>query len=423
MTSADSPRRIVRRLAIGQLVTAVGDGAVLATSAIYFTSAVHLASIEVGVGLAIGAFTGLVTSVPLGAFADRIGLNRAIILFCGIAMLGLLLFATAHTAVTYAIASATYTMGTSNIGATRQALVAASLASEERVKARGLLHATLNLGLGLGSIVGALALLIGRDEMFTTIFIADAALFAAAALIYLSLPAPAIAPTLGRTSAWPVLRDGRYVGLTLLVAVTECRMSIINVILPLWIVSLAGAPPWLSAAVLLVNTVIVVAIQVPVSARVHDSRTARLALIAAGVCLVIACTAFGVLGLFPPGAMVAVALVGAVALTVGEVISSSGAWHYGFSLAPDTDHGQYQAMFTSSMTLARMMGTLLMLPLVAATGLTGWLILGGVILLASLAIPLLDREGRGRAAVGAAGRGSGATAFVTAPDPTVGEVG
>ena len=104
MTTAEKSDRLTRRgvptdptlrvLAVATLVNTIGNGALMTTSALYFTHVVGLAPTQVGAALAVAAAVGLFCQVPLGHVGDVRG-PREVLLWltaaAGVATLGLLL--------------------------------------------------------------------------------------------------------------------------------------------------------------------------------------------------------------------------------------------------------------------------------------------------------------------------------------------
>ena len=86
----------VRSLALVTLVNTTGNGIFFTLSALYFTRIVGLSIAEVGLGLGIAAFVGLLAGVPVGHLADRRGPREVMVaLLLVVAVLAfLLLFVT-----------------------------------------------------------------------------------------------------------------------------------------------------------------------------------------------------------------------------------------------------------------------------------------------------------------------------------------
>lgn len=73
-------------------------------------------------------------------------------------------------------------------------------------------------------------------------------------------------------------------------------------------------------------------------------------------------------------------------LVVAEMLHSAGSWQIGFDLAPADRIGEYQGLFGTGVTVARTLGPLLLTALLVDWGSPGWLLLGGMILVASYAM-------------------------------------
>jgi hypothetical protein len=103
-------------------------------------------------------------------------------------------------------------------------------------------------------------------------------------------------------------------------------------------------------------------------------------------------------------------LLAAAALqVVGEMMQSAGAWEISFALAPDHQQCLYQGFFGTGTAVARMLGPVLLTTLIIGWGTVGWLLLGGLFLLAGLvngpvvrwAVARRPAAGQGVAAAGA----------------------
>src|SRR4051794_1805210 len=104
MTTVPETERLTRRgvptdptlrvLAVATLVNTMGNGALLTTSALYFTHVIGLAPTQVGAALAVAAAVALFCQVPLGHLGDVRGPREVLVVLtaaAGVATLGLLL--------------------------------------------------------------------------------------------------------------------------------------------------------------------------------------------------------------------------------------------------------------------------------------------------------------------------------------------
>src|SRR5690242_20371862 len=67
------PAGPLRRLAIGTLASAVGNGAWFTSWAIFLTRSIGLRPAEVGIGMTIAGACGVIAATPLGWLGDRVG--------------------------------------------------------------------------------------------------------------------------------------------------------------------------------------------------------------------------------------------------------------------------------------------------------------------------------------------------------------
>jgi MFS family permease len=386
---------LVRRVRLAQFAGSTVDGAVLATAVLYFSTRVGVSPATIGVVLAVAATCALVLSVPIGLLADAVGLVRAGVALSALVAVALGVYAVAGNVWTYAVGAVCFAVAQAGIGAVRQAIVAAAVPPEHRVRSRAVLHTLLNAGMGLGTVWGAVVLGFDAPGLFVTTFGLGAAAALGCAVLFAGLPHGADTGSAARRPGLTALTDTRFVLVTVLSALLQLTMPVLSVILPLWVSTRTGAPQWVAAVALALNTVLVMAGQTPWAARVTTDATARRSAACAGVSLLVACALVGAAG-GASSALTATALVlcGVTALTLGEISAGAATWYAAFRAVPDHAHGQYQAVFGMAASLARIVGPSVALPLVLAAGSRGWLALGGVMAVAAAALAIIvNRHG------------------------------
>src|SRR4051812_7628073 len=140
MTTPSPGRTPLGRLFVAQVVTSVGDGAVLTTATLYFAVIVGFGEQLVGLALASGALAGLLLSVPIGMLADRIGLARAAAGLSAISATAMVLFAIAAHPPTYVVGAVLFGIAQASLAPMRQAIAASQLPLDGRVRMRAVLH-------------------------------------------------------------------------------------------------------------------------------------------------------------------------------------------------------------------------------------------------------------------------------------------
>lgn len=386
----------MRRIVASQLIGSTVDGIALSTAVLYFSIHVGLPAATIGLVLAIGAGLALVTSVPIGMLADAIGLRTAGIGLSAVAALALVFYALADGLPLYVAGACCFLVAQSALNAIRQALVAAATEPAQRIRARAVVYTVMNAGLGLGTVIGTVVLVIDTHWISITVFYVGAALALVAGVMFVTLPRPVREPSVAaaRRPGVVALRDRRFMIATGLSAVLGLNMPVLTVLLPLWISTRTGAPEWIAAVGFGLNTLLVLLFQTRASAMLTSDRMAARFAAVAAVSFPLACILVGAAALAPAAPSAVVVLIAIVVLTAGEILGGLATWHLAFRDTPADLQGQYQGTFAMASSLARILGPLLALPLVLALGLTGWTLLGAVFASACVGLVLLARAGR-----------------------------
>ncbi|WP_410611620.1 MFS transporter [Amycolatopsis sp. lyj-109] len=381
-------RQAGRLLAAAQLAGSLGDGAFLTCSVLFFTRVVGLTPAQVGLGLTLGWAVGSVAGVPLGHLADRHGARGSAVLLALATAMSILAFLVVRSPVAFTLAACVYGSCQTGQAAVRQALLAALADPERRTRIRAHLQSAGNAGLAVGAGLGGLALSADTASAYLTVFVLDAAAFVVTAALLRALPAvpPAASPRPGAPKS-AVLRDRPYALVTLLNAILLLRMPLLSVAIPLWIVERTAAPGWTVSALFVLNTVVVVVLQVRVAGRLGSLDSAARMVRRSGVVLLASCVAFALSALgTSPAVAFAVLVVGALVQVLGEMLQSAGSWEIGFALSPADKQGEYQGFFGSGTSVARAIGPVLLSTVVIGWGFVGWLLMGAVFLAAGWAM-------------------------------------
>ena len=156
-------------------VQTLGRGLTLPFTIIYLHEVRGISLDLAGALMAFIAVVALVVTGPGGALTDRIGARRMLLCSTTAQLVGcvVLAFATTPAAVVVAFALLGFNFGVS--WPAFNALVAAVTTGATRVQYFGINFALVNLGIGLGGVVGGLYVDVARPGTFTTIFLVDAA--------------------------------------------------------------------------------------------------------------------------------------------------------------------------------------------------------------------------------------------------------
>src|SRR5690606_29522919 len=108
----------------------------------------------------------------------------------------------------------------------------------------------------------------------------------------------------------------------------------------------------------IVNTVLVIALQVPLSRGTHDLRRAGNVTAVAGVLMALGCVLYGAAAGTSLLATVVLLIAASVLHALSEVLSQAGAWGLSFELADPRRPGAYQGMYSMAFAIAAMVGPL-----------------------------------------------------------------
>ncbi|MFE1907307.1 MFS transporter [Streptomyces gardneri] len=376
-----------RRMLVIGFIDKCGTGLWSTAMALYFTYVTGLGLGQVGLLIAVSGAVGIAGAPLGGRLADRFPLVRVIIgtqLLRAAALLALLATDDYPLLVLISAVGALPDRATNVL----TKLYAARVAGPDRVRYQAINRTTSNLGWTLGGLGAAAALAVGSTTAFQLLLVGDALSYLVMAALTLRCSEPP-APTPSRvvatfTDATPTTkpaspwRDRGFLAFTAGDGVFFLHDSILQVALPLWIVHATDAPVGLAPLLLVLNSVLVVIFQVPLSRFGATTEAARglytplAALFAIGT-LAVAASALG-----GPTLSVTALVTAAVVLTFAEMIHTIASWEISVALAPGEAQGAYLGVHGLAQSTQRFAGPLLMTGLVA-TGPFGWPFLGAAL--------------------------------------------
>lgn len=377
----------VRRLALATLVNTTGLGIFFTLSALYFTRIVGFSVLEVGTGLSIAGGVALFAGIPLGHLADRRGAREVqVALLVLTTLLSALYLLVDQWWQFVAVATAVAVMDRGS-GAVRGALIAGLVQGAGRSTTKAYLRSVTNVGLTLGTGVAAVALHFDTRQAYLSVLYLDVATYAVCAALMLRVPHVPPRPAAEALHMLHALRDLPFVAVAAVSSVLTMHYWILELALPLWVVNHTDAPRATVAVLLVVNTVVVVLFQVAVARRVGTVQAGIRATLLSGVLFLVACAVFGLSAGVPATLAVALLGLGALVHVLGELCQASASFVFGFELPPDEAMGQYQGVWGMTFSVSSFAAPTAMALLPLALGLTGWLILGGILCAAALATP------------------------------------
>lgn len=393
-----------RLLTFITMVMSLGQGLWMAINAIYAVTVVHLTPSQLGISVSVAAAIVLVVSIPLGHLADRAG-PRTVQMWSFLVLTPLtagLLFVTDFW--TYLVVVSAQAIAYRSGRSARKAMIAGLIPSDDRVRVLALVRAASNVSVSVGACLAGLVLAIGSRAGYQGAVVFTALCFLITGLLTAKEPAvPPVPASAGPALA--VLRDRPFLTFTALDGLLTTHGLLLDVVLPLWVLHHTGAPRWMSAAILLVNTIFVVAVQARAARGTDDPRSAARASLQGAGCVAAACLVFALTsgaGLLPA---VLLLFAGALVHALGEVRQAAGSWAIAFDLAPDHAQGQYQGTHAMGADLGKMLAPAVFTWLVLVHGALGWVVLAVVFAVLGAAMPAVVAQGLRLRAAAAAGPG------------------
>jgi len=386
------PTPLARRLSVQSVLFAVGEGTFLTGSAVFFTQSVGLSAAQVGLGLTIAGVVSFFFAVPLGKLADRVGPKRmwAMGSFSSAALYACwpLIDGLAAYIAMMIVLELVGTAGWSGRGAYTLDV----FPREERVQSQAFMRAALNIGFTGGAAIGGLALAFNNDDVVRAVPLLTAAILLANSVYITRLPdaehdaapaAPAAAGA-GAVVSAGALRNRGFLALNACDGVLGTNQVLLNVVIPLWLVQETDAPRVLLAWLFGTNTVMAVLLQVAAARGVNSvGASLRAARISAGFfvlsCLIVLVT-HDTIG----WVTILLVWVGHMTVTGAELFQSAAHWGFLAELSDPDRRGEYQGAAQLGGTVGSVWAPALYTFLAIEWGTPGWLLIGGIVMVATL---------------------------------------
>jgi MFS family permease len=391
LRQARPPSKLAGRLSIQSLLFALGEGTFMTGSAVFFTQIVGLSAAQVGLGLTLAGIAAFLAALPMGKLVDRFGPKR----MWAVSAVGQAAMFSVWPFITDFRGYVVMAVGMEVIGALGQAAHGAytidALPPDERVKSRAYMYSALNVGFTLGSLLGGIALAFRSNDVLHALPWFTAAVFLVNATAVTRLPKAAHdmrTPTERKVKVpgpGP-LRNVGWILTTFFSGVFWTNQVLLNVVIPLWLVEQTDAPRVLLALLFATNTVMCIFLPMAAARGVTGVSTALRAIRLSSVFFVISCLI--TLATHDTVGWVTIALVwlGHVTVTGAELYLSAASWTFEAELMDPRQRGAYQGVAEMSSTLGKVWAPAVFTFLAMNWGATGWLVIAGVIVVATIGI-------------------------------------
>ena len=343
------PSRDGRLIVAAVIAYATGSGLYLAGGTVFFLRGIHLSDAQLGLGLTIGGLAGFVTTVPVCMLATRFGplrLLRMLQVWRGATLAAL---AFADNFYTFALFVSLFLVSQGPVLPMAQLVVAGVVGDRDQTRSLGVLGSVSNVGISVGAIVAAPFLGLGSLWTYRIILLLGGLCCLASAGLYGLLKSKA-AERAYTGARWlsglaPVARDRRYLALTVVSGLLYRHTVLHSVGLPLWLVQSTDAPTGLLSALVTLNTVLAILLQVHVTRRIRDSRDGAIALRYAAFSLA-AFSAVLIVSTHSHSLLtIGLLALATVLLTGGELLQGAGSWELSYRQAPPALRTEYLSVF------------------------------------------------------------------------------
>jgi MFS family permease len=378
----------LRTLTKSTLANTIGNGLYYTVEVIFFTRSVGLSVHRVALGLGLAAVVGILVSIPAGHQSDRWDPRFIVAIAAAGDGAVMACFTLVHSFFAFLILSMVGGAFAGAGGASRSVLLGRFGQGEDRVRIRAYQRAVTNFGMSFGIALSGIGLAIDTRSAYVAMVLGNAVTFVAAAAFVMRLPSmPPLAPAEGqrREPMTVVLRDRRYLLASLLNGLFAIHFIIQSVALPLWIVYHTRAPRWWVSVLLIINTIMVITLQVRTSRGSGDVARAARIFMRSGVMIAAACLLYSLAAGVDPVVACVVLVLAIVAHTFGELYSSGASWGIGYGMAREDLQGQYQGAFGLGWGISGIIGPSLVTATAISMGRVGWYILAGGFLIVGAA--------------------------------------
>lgn len=339
----------------------LGTGLVLPFHVVYLNEVRGFALSDVGLLLAVPPLLGFLVVGPSGSAIDKLGARLILVAALVLLVVGNLLLAVATS-----LAVAGLALGLSGVALgvswpASQSLIAAVVPRDLRQRYFGVNFTLLNLGIGIGGIIGGVVVDVERLLTFQAIYVADALSYLPA-LVLLTVPLRHVA---GRPEHDPAVAGEPASYLTVLrqpavaslMALGFCASFVgyaqLNAGMPAYARAVGEVSTRGLGLAFAANTLVIVLLQLVVLQRIEGRRRTRVIAVMA-LLWALAWLLLGGSGLVP-GTLGATALVAACAsvFALGETLLQPTIPALVNDLAPDHLRGRYNALSSGSFQLAQ----------------------------------------------------------------------
>ena len=379
----------------GGVVNSLGNGIVFPFIVIYLHNVRGISFAAAGLALSAGAVVALAAGLGAGPFVDRFGGRNTLLLGLLLQAVSFALFPLVREAWHAFVLLGLEGAGTACFWPGQSTLLSRLTPPERTHSAFALQRISMNLGLGLGGVIGGLIASTSHPHSFTVLFLLDAVTFLVFITILATVDEPAVPETdepQAEEGYRTVLRDRNFVWLLCLNVLFVAVGYEVFALLPPFAKNYAGVSERWVGTMWLANTLLIVLIQLPVSKALEGRRRMRalalMSLLFGSAALIVL---FG--GIWFTGTAAAlVFVVATIVFGFGETLQGPTQAPLVADLAPDPLRGRYFALSSMSWSAGSILGPAIGGPLLGWHPLAVWPLAAAISVVAAFGCLALERR-------------------------------
>lgn len=348
-----------------ELADAVGLGMYLSSSVLFLNRAVELSNHEVGLVLGASGVASLLGAMPISRAAERFGARSALCLLFLVRAAAFFALSQVTSVTGALLVSLVAGLLSRGIGPLIQSAMLAAghgdKSGEVNLLAR--LRTLRNAGMAAGALPAGWAITMDDRWAYQLVLGSSAVLFVCCAVICRLFPADSDGPYGKKAGAAAnrsgILRNRPFLGITVLFGSLTLSALVLAIGMPLWIVQETEAPGWSVTLCQLLNTVLVVLLQVRVSRNSEKHRKARKMMVWGGILSTLAAVSVPLTGSAGPYQAVALVAVAATLFTLAELYIVAGCTGAALLHIPEERRTGYLAAFNLGFAAATVIGPVL----------------------------------------------------------------
>ncbi len=339
---------LARQLALRSLLYATGSGTFLTGSAFYFIRIVGLSAAQVGLAMTFAGVASFATAVPLGRLADRLGHQRVWFVCALLEAASYLLWPLVHSFAGCLTILAIGQVIDAAGSAARGAYTLDVFPPEQRVRSLAFQRSALNIGFTIGALLGGIALALPSDTAIRALPFLTAVILGVGGLLIPRLPAEpredaSAAPEVPAPRS-TALRNRGFLMMNVFDGVLTTNQTLLNVVIPLWLVQETDAPRVLLAWLFGTNTVLAVLLQVPASRGADTVVGALRATRISAAFFTLSCVVVAFTHSTIGWVTIILIWIGHVTVTGAELFGSAAIWGLTAELSDPRRRGEYQGL-------------------------------------------------------------------------------